>query len=46
MVACVKTGSPSQMFLMVKNFLKINSPDFKFWLDKLKNKNFPHMVQG
>ena len=25
--------------------LKMTPPDFKFYLDKLKNKIFPHMVQ-
>ena len=28
-----------------KTFKKCNSPDFKFYLDKLNNKKFPHMVQ-
>ena len=28
-----------------KTFKKCNPPDFKFYLDKLNNKNFPHMVQ-
>ena len=41
---CAKTGSPFQKFLTVKNFLKCNPSDFKFFLGKLNNKKFPHMV--
>ena len=28
-----------------KTFKKLNPPDFKFYLGKLNNKKFPHMVQ-
>ena len=28
-----------------KTFQKCNPPDFKFYLGKLNNKNFPHMVE-
>ena len=34
-----------QNFLMVKTFKKCNPPDFKFYLCKVGNKTFSHMVQ-
>ena len=34
----------SKIFLVVKTFKKCNPPDFKFYLSKLTNKNFRHMV--
>ena len=38
-----KTGSPSNNFSVVKTFQKCNALDFKFYLHKFINENFPHM---
>ena len=40
-----KTEVHPKFFNGKKTFKKCNPPDLKFYLDKLNNKNFPHMVQ-
>ena len=35
---------PTIFFCGKKTFQKCNPPDFKFYLRKFNNKNFPHMV--